>query len=235
LAEEDKIFDDIHNQRSGITGENQMFKEFLDFFNSESGKNEIFERKVIEFFPLNSASDEANTTLKLAAADNDLNKPSSLSSGFLLSKDNTFALKYSYVNNSDLKVTLLTAENTIKQEFILYSAKLDKYFISDHQGAFSIGKYDNFRLDDFEFIAIEPRDKIRILKINNNINCLSSSNNEFNITQSKDFTFITPKSDNEIKLGVFITTKSKDSVNIKNGSIEIPNILLEDKSLLYLY
>ena len=236
MAENNKIFDDLNNLSSGIKNENQLFKEFLDYLESEKSDQSNCERKII-YFETNDRSDlpEVNEPYKLAAADTDYKANTNQKSGFILSKDKSFALKYSYVENSDLQISLLTSDNIIEQNFILFSRKLDKYFISDKLGNFSIGKYENFNLKEFDFAAIEPIDKLQLLRISNEIIVISENKTNYLLQKNDNFLSLTPETRFKINSCVLITNKTKDTLNIKDSSVEIPNILLEDKSLLYLY
>lgn len=236
MAENNKIFDDLNNLGSGINNENHLFKEFLEFLEAEKTDQSNYERKII-YFGSNESSDlpEVNEPYKLAAADTNYQPNTNQKSGFLLSKDKSYALKYSYVENSDLQISLLTSDNTIEQNFILFSRILNKYFISDKLGNFSIGKYENFNLSEFDFTAIEPIDKLQLLRISNEIIVISDNKINYQLKQNENFISLTPGTRSKINSCVLVTSKTKDTLNIKDSSVEIPNILLEDKLLLYLY
>lgn len=242
MAEKNKIFDDLKNLTSGINKENQLFKEFLNFLETEKSDQSNLDRKII-YFESDFYSDipEINEPYKLAAADtnqklhSNQKSHSNQMSGFLISKDKSFALKYSYVKNYDLQVSLLTSENIIEHNFILFSRKLDKYFISDKLGNFSIGKYENFNLSEFDFAAIEPFDILQLVRLNNETVVISEKKSDYNLLPNDNFLSLTPLAGLKINSCVLVTNKTKDTLNIKDGSVEIPIILLEDKSLLYLY
>lgn len=236
MAEINKIFDDLNNSNLGINKEHQLFKEFLEYLNTEKSDKIHFERKII-YFNSGYRSEFSDTfeSNKIAAADSNYQAEINHKGGFLLSKDKSFALKYSYIKNSDLQVSLLTSENLIEHNFILFSRKLDKFFISDKFGSFSIGKYENFNLSDFDFAAIEQIDKLQVLKINEEYIVNSGIRSEYNLKITDNFITLIPEPGFRINCCVLVTNKTKDTLNIKDGSVEIPKLLLEDKSLLYLY
>lgn len=236
MAENNKIFDDLNNSNLGINKEHQLFKEFIEYLDLEKSSNRNYGRKIVYFeSEYNSGLSETYESFKIAAADSNYQAEINHNGGFLLSKDKSFALKYSYVKNSDLRVTLLTSKKIIEYNFILYSRKLDKYFISDKFGSFSIGKYENFNLSDFGFAAIEPIDKLQIFRINDEYIVNSEIRSEYNIKIADNFISLLPESGVNINSCVLVTNKTKDTLNIRNGLVEIPKLLLEDKSFLYLY
>lgn len=239
MAENNQIFEDLNGKGDKVfRAEHDLYKELLEFEKALEAEDKVVISRIIDFYPDNKVNTRnKKTALRLAAESTDM-KVSKLrnKSDFLVSSEGTYALKYSIVENEELQLNLLGESILDPEEFILYSVKLNKYFISNLKGDFLIGQYANFNMTDFDFKAISSIDKVILFRIDNNYTTLplGSASPEI-LTVDDSFLRIKIHNVNDISTVVLATSKTKDFVKMNNRIIEIPIILLEDKSLLYLY
>lgn len=238
MAEINKIFDDISGKsEKQFSQENDLFNELKQNLESHFEDETSNVGRIIQFLPFSETGGYNNSSIvKLAADSGDTFSKKLQSSEFLISKDGKTALKYKVVNKSVLQVDLLSGESNDIDELILYSKKLDRYFVSDLKGNYIIGQYENFQLTDFEFEAIFPFDKIKIFKSDGDLSAFSFKETDTSISdKSNDFIYLEIGSISNTRSAVIITSKTKDFLNISANRVEIPTILLEDRSFIYLY
>lgn len=247
MSEENKIFDEI-NEKDGLKKEQELFKELQKFeastlLSSDSGMNKI---NIIDFFPIEEGEKQGEKRkypLKLAA---ESSKPNLRNlSHFLISSDGKFAIKYIKRIDEEIHITILCDSDIDTDEILLYSAQLQKYFISNLKSDFVIGQYSSFNLNDFEFKAILPVEKLIIIKKDdfqpdkddkkNLFSVLSYDNKSIPEVFEKSDTILKINTDKNFSIAVLQTGKTKDFVMVNKQQIEIPMMLLEQKSILLLY
>lgn len=238
MTEINKIFDDINNKNGKpFSEENELFEEFNKLNDPHSDNELQNENRMIDFLPYSGIENNKGTKIvKLAADSGDKFSNKLLSQEFLISANGEIALKYKIVNMSVLQIVLLSSNIERSSELILYSRKLDKYFISNLNGDYIIGQYDQFKLTDFEFQAIMPFDKIKLIKVSSGINAFPTNDSKVLITYKSDqFTQLDIQTSSTTIVAIIITSKTKDSLKVSGNLVEIPNVLLENNSLIYLY
>lgn len=236
MAEKNYIFDDLKGDGNSDQ-ENELYKELLEFEKDTSDGVSKYNINILDFFAVEEKTSQAIIPMRLAAESSEPVSPKQRKSNFLLSSDESLAIKIAKKENGDVNLTLLSNSENEAEEAVLYVSELDKYFISNLKGDFVIGQYSDFDLNKFHFKAVLPFSKIVILKTGNTFSVFSSDKlltpeitgikNPFmllNINYGKDFSY-----------AVLITKKTKDFMKIKNNVIELPLVLLDNKSSLLLY
>lgn len=236
MAEKNYIFDDLKGDGNSDQ-ENELYKELLEFEKDTSDGVSKYNINILDFFAAEEKRSQAIIPMRLAAESSEPASPKQRKSNFLLSSDESHAIKIAKKENGDVHLTLLSNSENEAEEAVLYVSELDKYFISNLKGDFVIGQYSDFDLNKFHFKAVLPFSKIVILKTGNTFSVFSSDKlltpeitgikNSFvllNINYGKDFSY-----------AVLITKKTKDFMKIKNNVIELPLVLLDNKSSLLLY
>lgn len=240
MADKNHIFDEISGK--GNEQENKLFRELLEFEKESALADKTLlpeKNNIIEFLPQESENiKRGKSLLKLAADSKGLtDEKTGKRSGFITSTDGKYAIKYSQKKDTEIHLTILTEQEHDTNDIILYSPELNKYFISNLEGDFIIGQYAVFDLNSFNFKAFLPLEKLVIIKDNKSYSIFSYNGNSKQeiLEQTKSFIRLKIQSEKEIKIAAIQTVKTKDFVKMENGVIQIPLILLEDKSQILLY
>jgi hypothetical protein len=244
VSEKNYIFDELNEKvrkEKGIfKDEGELFREMLEF---EKQRQEAHPptpspreggKKIIDFFPV-ADNDHARLPMKLAAESGI--QETQQKSDFLLSGDGKFAIKYSQKENNEIHLMLLADAETNTDDVILYSPKLNKYFISNLDGDFVIGQYSVFDFSQFDFKAIMPLDKIVILKKDNSFSTFSQENSTQPEIPEIAAAFLRLKinAPNGFVIAVLSTSKTRDFLTVQNGIVEIPMMLIDDKGTILVY
>jgi len=236
LSEKNLILDDIKGA-GGLKQENELFKELLEFEKDVKKKVSNDKNKIIDFFPSAEETPQSIVPMRLAAESSESASAHQRKSDFLTSSDGKMAIKYIKKENEEIHITLLSDSEDEMQEVILHLPEIGKYFTSNLKGDFVIGQYSDFNFDKFHFKAVLPMGRIIILKNSDNFTAFSSDKLLIpEITGiNNSFMFISINYDKDFSSAVLNTKKTKDFVKIENTVIELPLMLLEDKSSLLLY
>jgi len=237
LEDNNYIFDELKSEGKGIQGEeNKLFRELLNFEKNERNKSLPVLNSIINFFPAGSDFKEnKQLPVKLAAQSNSKSKLNK--ADFLVSEDGNFLIKISKKTGEEVHLSLISENDSNIEDAILFSQELNKYFISNLSNEYVIGQYSSFDLNALNFKAVFPFEKTVLAQKNNSYSTISLNN--FSNPEIKEITssfiLLNPKAERNIINAVLISSKSKDFLEIKNGLIEIPLILISEKAYILLY
>lgn len=231
----------IYNELKGIGGEglqseNNLFKELLEFEIQENRKVLPSQNRVIEFHKFDESYDANSQIPMKLAAESGIGQKSSKSE-FLISGDGKYIIKYSKRSKEEMCLTLLSEDNFVVDDVILYSPELNRYFVSNASNDFIICQYSAISLDKITFNAILPFDEIDVIKKGNSYIALSLTGYSYpEISAIKSSCLILkPNISHVFRHAVLINNKSKDFLEINGLEIEIPLMLLSEKNRISLY
>lgn len=237
MEDKNYIFDELKSQGKSIRGEeSKLFRELLDFEKKEKNKLLPLINNIIDFYPVESGHlQNIHIPMKLAAQSDSgtrLNK-----ADFLISKDGKFVIKFSRKTDEEIHITLIAENDFNVEDAILFSPELNKYFVSNLSNEYIIGQYSSFDLSALNFKAILPFEKIMLSSLNNSHSIISLTNYSTPVIEeiTNSFILLNPNARKEFFNAVIISDKSKDFLEIKNGLIEIPLILVSQKMHILLY
>ena len=112
---------------------------------------------------------------------------------------------------------------------------MNRYFVSNVTGDFIVGQYAKFNPEELNLKALFPKDKITLLRQDDVITAISDS--ELNITNrlTERFVYLNFECNKGYLLAVIISRSSKHIIKLENSVIEIPLLLIGEKSLIFLY
>lgn len=241
MVDNNKIYEDL-NASDGDDiqkNENLLFKELLEFEKLNKRDLPLLVNNYIEFILVEQQIGYSfEPSIKLAAdssvsADEKVSKKSE----FLLSRDGKYALKYIQKSKEEIFITLLTDNNLDTREMLLYLPDLKKYFVSNSTGDFTVAGYSSLNIGSLNFNAVVCFEKIIISKAGDLFSMVSYNNyaSPEIIEKSDIFIKVKVNSIKECSVAVLINELNKDFVNSVNGILEIPVMLLRDKTVVLLY
>ncbi len=241
MIDKNKIFEDLNSLDGDDIQKKEhfLYEELLEFEKSKKKDLLPLINNYIEFIPAEPNIECDNKPVLKLAADSFASADEMVSrkSEFLLSKDGKFALKYLQKNNEEILITLLAEHNIDTSEILLYLPDLKKYYVSNTACDFSVTGYSTLNISTLNFKAVQYFAKFVISK-EGDLYSMVSYNNYANpeIVESSDtFMKVRINSEKECSVAVLINDKNKDFVNFLNGILEIPIMLLSDKTVILLY
>ncbi len=241
MKEYSKVLDYINSLNGGKIGksESNLYKELLEYEKSKSKHQQTLTEGSIEFICSDTRPDFGFSTVMRLAADSAF-KTKEFAAGksdFLVSRDGKYALKYSNKSKDEIQITLLTESELNTADMLLYMSDLNKYYISNAEGDFMLSGYSALNISKLNFTAVNYFEKIVITKYNELYSALSYNgyaNSEI-ISISNAIIELRLNCVKAISAAVLFNDNSKDFVNLKNGAIELPVMLLSGKTQVLLY
>jgi len=233
LIDNNYIFDEIENEDGGVLGdEHRLFEELKSFETNSEDKADL--PRIIAFGKKDNPINNFLPTLKLAA-DSLPNESDYLKSNFLYSEDGKCALKFTKKLDEEIHIRLISESEFDIDEVVLYSPELNRYFVSNVTGDFIVGQYSKFNPDELKLKALFPKDKITLLRQEEDITAISEP--ELNIKNriADKFVYLNLECNKGYLLAVIISRSSKHIIKLENNIVEIPMLLIGEKSLIFLY
>jgi hypothetical protein len=240
LAKEKDEMKIIVNKNLKKTGalkkEEEFFNEFQQF--SEEEEEESQTTNIISFEPSHiEESKKSKLPMKLAAASEAVTETSRIKSDFYYHPSKNIALKIIQKNKNQVYATVIAESDMDLTDAVILCKEIDKYSIAGCTNEYFIGSYDKFDVKKFNFDLIFPFNKLTIFQTGENHGHFLEKPDILidYIKTTEDGLKIKLVSKMEIKIVVMKAGSYKDFINIKEGIINIPKVLMEDKIDLMFY
>ena len=241
MIDKNKIFEDLNTSDGDDIQkkEHLLYKELLEFEKTNKKDLHPLVNNYIEFIAAEPNIEYEFKPALMLAADSSASADEMVSrkSEFLLSRDGKFALKYLQKSKEEILITLLTENNIDTKEMLLYLPDLKKYYVSNNAGDFSIKGYSSFNIGSLNFNAVLYFDKLFVSKGGDLFSIVSYNNYANPEILESDETFLKVRinSIKECSVAVLSNDRNKDFINSGNGILEIPVMLLKEKTVILLY
>jgi hypothetical protein len=190
---------------------------------------------IISFTPHHIKSVTAkNHPLKLAAQSEAPGTVTGLTSYFYHHPEKNIALKITVKNGNSVYASIIAEADFDLTDVLVYCIQTDKYFIASAAGEYFIGTYDKFDLSNFSFDLIKPVRKLTLYKAQNFNSAVQNANIQ-KLEVKTEGILIELSPDAEFKVIIILTGNYKDFINLKDGFIFIPKVLMNDNIELLFY
>ncbi|MCE1165043.1 MAG: hypothetical protein LWX07_06550 [Bacteroidetes bacterium] len=233
MIEDNYIFEELENQDSGVLGDEHSLFERLKSYEKDS-ENTDSGPHIIDFLKSEYPEREKLPALKLAAESSGSDS-GNFKSEFLFSLDGKYALKFTKKLDEEIHIRLISESELNTDEVALYSSELNKYFVSNISGDFIIGQYSKFNPEELNFKALLPKTKLTLLNKEGSITVISDIGAHIENRQTDRFIYLNLENSADFLLAVILSGNSKHIIKIDKDIIEIPSLLITEKSYIFLY
>ncbi|MFA5012010.1 MAG: hypothetical protein WC644_08670 [Ignavibacteria bacterium] len=234
-----KILNDINNSGGEIAKEeHNIYKKFLEFRSKYKTENEIADKKIIEFIPVKNEEVNYEPDLRLFAAESATGSHDSemIQSNFYVSTDDKYALKCISIAEDELCVNILSDVNST-QEMILFLPELNKYYLPNVNGEYIISGASAKNLSKVNFKVFLYKEKIKISVSGKSYSLLSVNNltRPDVIELNTSFLIIKLNGSKNFLKAVMMNDKTREFINYSDDLINVPLLLLDNNSVIYLF
>jgi hypothetical protein len=222
--------------KSGALKKEEEFFEELTHFNETEEEEKT--ANIISFEPAQvEETRKTNLPMKLAAASESVTETNRTKSDFYYHPSKNIALKITHKNNNQVYATVIAESDMDLTDAVILCKEIEKYSIAGSANEYFIGSYEKFDLKKFNFDMIFPFNKLTIFQTGENHGHFLEKPDILidYIKTTEDGLKIKLVSKMEIKMVVMKAGSYKDFINIKEGIINIPKVLMEDKIDLMFY
>jgi hypothetical protein len=156
---------------------------------------------------------------------------------FYYNKEKNIALKITFKKSTQVCASIIADANVDVRKTIIFCRELEKYFIPNDKGEFTIGNFDNFHLHEFNFDFLFPAEEIVIMKFGEDYipSAAFKKAEADDLLINENFITLKMKSEFNVNAVVFKSGSHMDFAKTENNSILIPRIFLAANMKVYIY